>query len=365
MLLDDTLLAPLFDRFQEPVLLLGKDGRLNYCNPAGRELFPGVTSESPCPPELADLAAREGPLAVCYSKNGINYQLFIATVDQGRLVFFQPTPDAPLSSDNLDRLTEALRQQVAGLSAALQQLEILYREERAEGQVTRWQALLHQNIHRLLRSIGELELSRTLSEGEREVNYRPSPLDLAGFCLGLGREVESLARQAGIDFQLDCQLTSLLTTGDHALLRRMVLELISNAMKASEPGGAVGLRLSATRERALITVWDNGPGMEEGCLASLFQSGSTPFQPQPKQGIGLGLELARRIVTLHGGVILVESRAGQGVTATVSLPICPPRTLPLHTPMPRADFYGGFSPLLVELSDALPWQAFLPEDLEE
>ena len=363
MRLDGTLLSPLFDQFPEPVFVVGDDGLLNYCNPAGRELFPKSAPGLPCPPEIATLLAREGPMAACYSKNGKSYDLSVTTLGQGKLVVLRPGLDSPLSADGLNRFTVALRQQVASLSAALQQMEGLYRGKETQG--VRWRALIQQSVHRLLRSIGELELNRALLGEEKSLNCRFGPLDLAGLCLQLGREVESLARQAGVDFQVDCQAASILTTGDGALLRRMLLGLISNAMKAAGPGGKAGLRLSATQERAIIAVWDNGPGMEEARLASLFQGGAVSRLPRPEEGAGLGLLLVRQIVSLHDGVLLMESREGQGVTATVALPVRTSKTLPLHSPISQSDFYGGFSPLLVELSDVLPWQVFLSEDLEE
>ena len=82
-------------------------------------------------------------------------------------------------------------------------------------------------------------------------------------------------------------------------------------------------------------------------------------------GLGLGLSIARRVASLHGGALVLEQREGRGLRSVVSLPVCPPeRNQMLKTPQMGCDPTGGFSPVLVELSGVLPYQAFLPEDVE-
>jgi signal transduction histidine kinase len=165
-------------------------------------------------------------------------------------------------------------------------------------------------------------------------------------------------------FSYESSDSSLLTTGDSALLRRMLLGLISNAMKAVGRGGKLGLRLTRRNGRAVLAVWDNGPGMDDRSLDTLFRGQEEGVLPRPGEGLRLGLYNARSIATLHGGVLVVESKQGEGARFTVSLPIRTPEGLQLHTPKPALDVNSGFSPLLVELSDALPWQVFLPSELE-
>ena len=137
----------------------------------------------------------------------------------------------------------------------------------------------------------------------------------------------------------------------------MLLNLISNALRAAGEGGRAGMRLARRDGRAVITVWDSGAGFtpetDENTL--LQRPGS----------LGLGLRVARRIAAAHGGTIVVQQQEGRGSRAVVSLPLRPPeKGEVLKTPAMGFDGSGGFSDVLVELSGVLPYRAFLPEDLE-
>ena len=120
------------------------------------------------------------------------------------------------------------------------------------------------------------------------------------------------------------------------------------------------IKRTRTRGRALLTVWDSGGGLQESDLSRLFGGG--PKSLDPREGLGLGLDAVRRAARLHGGVVMVEGRPEEGLRCVVSLPIrAPEGESTLRTP--RADYSGGFSPVLVELSDVLPLELFLPEEL--
>jgi hypothetical protein len=74
----------------------------------------------------------------------------------------------------------------------------------------------------------------------------------------------------------------------------------------------------------------------------------------------LGLLIARRVAEGHGGRLLLESREGEGTTVTLALPL--QRAQQEVVRQPIFDYAGGFNPALMELSDALPYSAFLDGD---
>ena len=174
-------------------------------------------------------------------------------------------------------------------------------------------------------------------------------------------EVEGLCRLSGYRFTWELETSGLLTVGDDRLLRRMLLCMVSNAMKAAGRSGQLGLKLAVRGERAVVTVWNSGAPLGEEDLARFF-GGESGLSLDPKRGLGLGLEVVRRTAELHGGAVMAESR--DGVTqCAVSLPIRKPEgDAPLCTP--RVDYSGGFSPALVELSDVLPPEIYNCEDLQ-
>lgn len=157
---------------------------------------------------------------------------------------------------------------------------------------------------------------------------------------GAGAAGDPAAALAGVQFSYEEERACLLTVGDAALLRRMLLNLIANALGAAGSGGQAGLRLADARSAAVLTVWDNGPGLPP-CAE---ERGAESLLRRP-DGLGLGLSIARRVASLHGGALVLEQREGRGLRSVVSLPVCPPeRNQMLKTPQMGCDPTGGFSP---------------------
>ena len=209
-------------------------------------------------------------------------------------------------------LVEQFRQQMNNLSAAIQLLTPVVREK-AGPQYDPYLAILHQSLYRLIRMVGNLEY---LELPEGELPLREGTLDLAGLCRELGEQVSPLTALAGIRFSYEEEIGSLLTHGDGAQLRRLLLNLIANAVRAAGEGGESGLRLARRGGRAILTVWDNGPGF-------LPETDERELLQRPGS-LGLGLKVARRIAALHGGSIVFEQREERGSRAIVSLPLRPP-----------------------------------------
>jgi signal transduction histidine kinase len=106
-------------------------------------------------------------------------------------------------------------------------------------------------------------------------------------------------------------------------LNALVTEvLVGNAHDALQKGGEIRVRTEITRDRVLLSIADNGPGMpREFVEKHLFR----PFQSTKKNGLGIGLFQCRAIVQAHGGGIHVDSGPDKGTTFTVSLPAGPTR----------------------------------------
>lgn len=346
--------AALFDGFPEPVALL-REGVVRYKNPACARLFPGMEAGRALPEVLgAALAEACAPAVVCARLEGRSWRMSLQETEAGTLLILRLDQDTPLPP-RMDRLTGQLRQETAGLAMALQRLDPS-RPELDPDRAKQYLAVANQGIHRLLRLCDHLEFL------DHET-FRPAPMDLAAFVGDLARQVEGVCRAGGWAFRYESDAASVFTTADGELLRRLILSLISNAMKAAEPGGNLGLKLTLRGKRALLTVWDGGPGVEAENFSRLFEGGSGGPALDPKGSLGLGLDAVRRIAALHGGAVMVESQPGHGLRGLVALPIRPPEAGELRLRSPRAQL-GGFSPLLVELSDVLPAALFAPEELE-
>lgn len=105
---------------------------------------------------------------------------------------------------------------------------------------------------------------------------------------------------------------------DGTELRKLFLNLIINAVEASEPNSSIELRTNTNGDgQILVDIVDQGCGMDAETLQRLFE----PFYTTKEKGTGLGMAIAKQIAELHGGDLGVRSRTGVGTTATVKLPL--------------------------------------------
>lgn len=112
-----------------------------------------------------------------------------------------------------------------------------------------------------------------------------------------------------------------LVTADEMALRRVVMNLLDNAVKFTPENGLVGVSLHRTNDKLSIVVEDNGAGMTDGEVKSLFQRFSQARQGlKYKASTGLGLYLCRQIVEAHGGEICCTSVVGAGTKFTATIP---------------------------------------------
>ncbi|NCB63189.1 MAG: HAMP domain-containing histidine kinase [Clostridia bacterium] len=348
----------LFDGFPEPTLII-RSGSLRYFNPAAVRLFPGLSPEAALPDELSALLdAVDGPTVLLSRVDGADWRVSVQDTPEGFLLLFR-VDDAQSAPFRADRLSVHLRQQTAGLAAALQRLFL--GKALAPDKYDQYLSVANQGLYRLMRLADHLEFL----DRDREHAYVPAPVDLAGLCREVADGMEDICRHSGYRFTYEADLTSLITVGDDVQLRRMLLALLSNAMKAAGQGGKFGARLSKMGKRAVITVWDNGPGLDNGNMSFLFggEAGKLPSL-EAGEGMGLGLTAVRRVVSLHGGTVMIESREDDGLRAIVSLPLREPGPdMPLRTPR-TAYTSGHFSDFLVELSDVLPARFYMPDEME-
>ena len=107
-------------------------------------------------------------------------------------------------------------------------------------------------------------------------------------------------------------------TGNENALRGAILNLVNNAVEACSGHGAIELFITQSgNEQVLITVKDNGEGMEKNVCTRIFE----PFYTTKNSGTGLGLAVVDSVARAHGGNAICESEPGKGATFTLALPI--------------------------------------------
>jgi signal transduction histidine kinase len=150
--------------------------------------------------------------------------------------------------------------------------------------------------------------------------------------------VELLARMAGT---LDCARVDLelpvagraAARADRARLERVVVNLLSNALRYAPPPSRVQVRVATAGSRARIAVIDHGPGIAPEDRAHLFERYYRGRASGGTEGFGLGLHGARILVEAHGGRIRIEQTPGGGATFEVELPVAEaPEAMPARPP---------------------------------
>lgn len=126
---------------------------------------------------------------------------------------------------------------------------------------------------------------------------------------------------AGKDLELEVDLDSADYRGNRDLLAQVWQNLLGNAVKFAPERGLVRVLLRREENRLRVSVVDTGPGMSGEVQRRVFEKFYQGDPSRASQGNGLGLALAKRVVDLHGGEIVVSSKEGKGTTFTVYLPL--------------------------------------------
>ena len=132
----------------------------------------------------------------------------------------------------------------------------------------------------------------------------------------------SLAHTKGLRIEQEIEEPLPLGRGDERRLVQVLLNVISNAIKFTDVG-AVTIRARAGGDMFEIVVKDTGPGIapeDQARIFEAFQQGDNT-STRLKGGTGLGLSITKRFVEMHGGVISVASKLGEGATFTILIPI--------------------------------------------
>lgn len=163
----------------------------------------------------------------------------------------------------------------------------------------------------------------TLARAESgQIRLATTPVDLSALAASIVEQLESVAESRSI--ALACAPAApAVVAGDAAWLQRLLLNLIGNALKFTEAGGRVTVRVSSDAGSARLDVQDSGIGLSPRDATQVFERffRADPARTTAIDGSGLGLSLVHWITTQHHGSVRVDSQLGVGSTFTVTLPL--------------------------------------------
>jgi signal transduction histidine kinase len=164
--------------------------------------------------------------------------------------------------------------------------------------------------------LGDLLDVAALDAGRLRI--RPTPTDVAAV---VAEEVELLrpvAESRSLSMTFEARAAALTSAIDRKRISRVLLNVITNAIKYTPPDGSIAVLVERDGNDALISVSDTGPGIAAEQLELIFERF---HRADPNErGYGLGLYIARAIVDAHGGRIWAESKLGEGSTFRIRLP---------------------------------------------
>ncbi|MCE3554048.1 SpoIIE family protein phosphatase [Pseudonocardia sp. RS11V-5] len=221
----------------------------------------------------------------------------------------------------------------------------------------------HRSAQRMLKLVNTLLDVSRLEEGHPDAGF--APVDLGTLTGELAALFRAPTERAGLRLDIDCPPSERPVWVDQDMWEKIVLNLLSNALKFTFEGG---LRVSTRLEddRFVLRVADTGTGVPAAELPRLFDRFHRvrAARARSHEGSGIGLALVRQLAEVHGGTVEAASTAGVGSTFTVRLPLgfvhLPVESItlgrPATTPHPRPETFEPF------VAEALRWTPARPED---
>ncbi len=190
---------------------------------------------------------------------------------------------------------------------------LLLEEARSQGRPTATLELVSAKV-------GEAEAGlRRFLDLSRPTVLDLKPTALAGLLAGFQGFLRPKCAQAGVELLLSVEPGLPDARADGDALQRCLLDLCLNALQAAPPPRSLLLRAESRRFGVLLSVSDDGPGIPEGLLPSIF----TPYASGRAGGTGLGLYSVRRLCRAMGGGIVAGNLHGRGSRFCVWLPAVP------------------------------------------
>jgi signal transduction histidine kinase len=187
-----------------------------------------------------------------------------------------------------------------------------------------------RNVKRLAVISSELERLNVIIDGYRSLamaapfqSIERTEVNIDALLEGLVMILDARAAQNGVTLTFDSSVSVANTAQrvsvllDRDRIKEALINLVQNALQATDRGGAIRLSRSVDDGRLVIRVADNGRGMPLDVLNKI----GTPYFSLRSGGTGLGVALARQVAEQHGGRLKYESSVGHGTTAILDLPL--------------------------------------------
>jgi signal transduction histidine kinase len=281
---------------------------------------------------------------------------------QYRLARLVPTQDT-MYAEAMRSIAESMGAPMTNIQVAKAKL-FPKLEETEDSDALTWAAQMNRGIYAILRIIGNLRL---LGDPEALTDTCKKRTNVTQWLEQVTQRLEPLMRDAQRDLVVELPKQAVYCDIHEDLLQRAILNVISNSVKYTELGGHIVFRAEKRDPgRLMITIEDDGCGVSGWAMQNMEQL----FRARPqisdgRNGAGVGLYMARRILEDHGGRLFMafDPKSGTTVYMQLSTVSRPDRDVEVRTSSQLLDRSGGYDLFLQELADVLPDWVFDPRDV--
>lgn len=328
-------------------VILAQAGRVEFANSAAREIL-GADCEGKMLKDLFEPDIANSQVSSFIADTTVKGMRCMVRVSKQKNMqaMFITRGDAETVEVN-DAFIYALRSSLMMQSMSLE-LTRVRAEEQGDEEMLENVAALTQSYYRLTRLVSNISIAREMVSGG--ISFTPTELDLVSLCRACVENVQFYCHEPSVSFTA---MPSMPITADGTLVTQLLLNLISNSLIHGKDCTRVSVSLIDAGESVIISVFDDGCGIEGDELYTVFTRYKHEFNMAGLGGgAGLGLTVARGIAEKHSGTLLLESRLDRGTTVRVSLK----KKLPVQKLMrsDEKDYEADTDDVLVALSDYLP-----------
>lgn len=228
-----------------------------------------------------------------------------------------------IKSEFLANMSHELRTPLNVILGAIQLFDLYLKDDFASNKekIGRHLKSMRQNCLRLLRMINNVIDTTKIDAGFYEPKFKL--YNIVEVISGIALSVAEFAKQKNIKLLFSSDMNEKIMSFDADMIERILLNLLSNAIKFTKTGGNIQVSIHDKVESVVISVRDNGVGIEEDKLEIIFErfKQGTKLLTREHEGSGIGLSLTKSLIEIHGGNIKVKSKFGEGSEFIFELPV--------------------------------------------
>lgn len=225
-----------------------------------------------------------------------------------------------VKDDFLANLSHEFKTPINVIYSAIQ-MEDLSKRTGNISAITKYNDIIKKNCYRLIKLINNFIDATRLQQRTIKTSFKA--INIVSLVEDTTMSVISYAENKGLTMTFDTDNEEIYVNADNLLIERVVLNLISNAIKYNKDNGHIDVLIETNENEACVKVKDTGIGISKEHQNRMFNRYERLDKKlaREKEGSGLGLNIVKEIIDLHKGRIEVISEEGGGTTISFSLPI--------------------------------------------